>query len=898
MGVALHREINKSRTRDSRRSLIAHWTPDAKIALRMLSENAQRVYTFLLALFLASAVLSRGGLARPNWYVCLVLLALINLIFWLNSRAVAVTAVLPRLVWAAAFALPIFVLFQLVPLPVSVLRFISPAHADLVDRLSRVGVSSKFAAISIAPEITSSYLVRIIACLLVFLVVRTLALQAREHNPWLPVLPLIAIACVEAVMGLIQSANGADSVAGSYGNKNHFAGLLEMTVPLTIAFGLALLNGPRTRSNVRSGKPLAGAVVLLLGGVCIAGLVASISKMGYIACLSGLLVMSAVGLSMILRGWQRWVAALALAGLFTFALVFLPSDELMRAFGSLFADEWTTGEGRWPIFLNTFGLIRAYALVGCGLGTFQTGFLKYQTAVIDRTFTYAHNDYLQLFSELGVLGFLLIAVLMLSIMWRALRVASQPHDRTAGFLALGCVGALTSIGIHSFADFNTYIPANAVVLAWIAGIAASLSVHSNSGRRETTFNGGFLRVAAIALSLALAICAGAWMLFDTRYRNDAKAERLFCEFDICDTSAALGRQAGAVGGNTAALPLGELMHALERDPASPERWCDLGEAFSIRGKAEAARYAFSTAIALGPYVPVVLMRSAHFELDKHEEKRAIQEEARVLERTAAYDSEIFEWFRRNKLPAPDVLENAFTGDARAPRAYLRYWMMLPDSGSAATVWHWILMHSYADEPLARDYVNFLFNAGQAENAAKAWAVFLDGRRGGYLESDWIYNGDFESEPSGLAFDWKLEGLADRVDVTRDAGVSHTGSHALRIQFLSKENVNFAQTFQTAFVRPGAYRFEAFIKTEGITTDEGVGFELSSDAFHVDIKTEKLRGTHDWTRIEETVVIPPGAHLLMIRVIRQPSLKFDNLISGTAWIDSVRLVSVGPEAKAR
>jgi O-antigen ligase len=84
---------------------------------------------------------------------------------------------------------------------------------------------------------------------------------------------------------------------------------------------------------------------------------------------------------------------------------------------------------------------------------------------------YAHNDYLQYFSELGLVGFALALVplaMALSTIWRNWR-RSRPDYR---WLSLACAASLLAIGLHSFVDFNLYVPANMFLLAYVLGIAA------------------------------------------------------------------------------------------------------------------------------------------------------------------------------------------------------------------------------------------------------------------------------------------------------------------------------------------------------------------------------------------------------------------------------------------
>ena len=113
---------------------------------------------------------------------------------------------------------------------------------------------------------------------------------------------------------------------------------------------------------------------------------------------------------------------------------------------------------------------------------------------------------------------------------------------------------------------------------------------------------------------------------------------------------------------------------------------------------------------------------------------------------------------------------------------------------------------------------------------------------------------------------------------------------MRIHFEGKENLDYNDVGQVAFVKPGHYRFEAYVRTDGITTDRGVGFHIydRESSSHLDLRTEELTGTHDWKRLDRVVVVPRETRLLAIEVSRQPSMKFDNQIRGTVWIDSVKL----------
>ena len=140
-----------------------------------------------------------------------------------------------------------------------------------------------------------------------------------------------------------------------------------MVLPLTIGYAIVLFKGDRRRApsiaGVLRGYLLAAVAVLIL-----AGLLVSLSKMGFVAGLCGLFAMGALALWPQLNGWKRWAAAAGLVLVFLAIFIFLPSDELVTRFGGLFSESSMTGEGRLRIWVNTLRLIRAYRVFGSGFG--------------------------------------------------------------------------------------------------------------------------------------------------------------------------------------------------------------------------------------------------------------------------------------------------------------------------------------------------------------------------------------------------------------------------------------------------------------------------------------------------------------------------------------------------
>jgi hypothetical protein len=124
----------------------------------------------------------------------------------------------------------------------------------------------------------------------------------------------------------------------------------------------------------------------------------------------------------------------------------------------------------------------------------------------------------------------------------------------------------------------------------------------------------------------------------------------------------------------------------------------------------------------------------------------------------------------------------------------------------------------------------------------------------------------------------------------DETVRSSGTRSLRIRFDATQNPGEIGVEQTVFLPPGRYRFQAHVRTQDISTDQGVGFRLTSEDAPqpLNVTTDALRGTTEWTLVERMFEAPPGGALTRVSVVRKPSLKFDNLISGTVWIDQVSI----------
>lgn len=306
-----------------------------------------------------------------------------------------------------------------------------------------------------------------------------------------------------------------------------------------------------------------------------------------------------------------------------------------------------------------------------------------------------------------------------------------------------------------------------------------------------------------------------------------------------------------------AAPGSEARTALQRSPHDPYRWADLGEALLEAGRKEQARYCYERVEALAPRVPPFLLRAANFHFLIGDPRRALPITARILGMIPDYDAVIFSQYTRLAENA-DVLRFGLPEDPRAARSWLRFVMQAGRLKDARQSWDWLAGRGFADDAVAGEYARFLIQQGLPEAASLAWA-----------------------RPVG-PFDWSL---------ARSAGVEIARKgDSLRIRFAGTENLDITAASKLVFVRPGTYRFRARIRTDGVTTDQGIRFRIADAEVpaRLNLTFGQFTGANPWSDVQQDLVVPPQTSLLRVQVIREPSMRFDNRIAGTAWIDGLSL----------
>jgi tetratricopeptide (TPR) repeat protein len=329
---------------------------------------------------------------------------------------------------------------------------------------------------------------------------------------------------------------------------------------------------------------------------------------------------------------------------------------------------------------------------------------------------------------------------------------------------------------------------------------------------------------------------------------------------------------------------------LIRDATAPARWCDLAEAFEQGGEIERAEYCFGRALAYGPNQPPIWLRAAEYDLRRGQAERAAAKLARILTLVEEYDPVVFEMFDAMPLRAGALLGRGVPAMPRPARAWLRHQIGTANAAGAEATWSWIRKHGFADDALAGEYADFLIRQGRHEQAARDWAEYLGARRGDYRRSNFIFNGSFEWPPTGAPFDWRIAQVPG-AEAGIEAGGGYAGFNALRIRFLGRDNLEFRHVSQKTALGAGRWRLEAWVRSEELTTNEGVRLCVAGLA-GPEAVSEAVTGSSPWRKLGVEFTVPSGGRLAEIQIFRRASLKLDNKIRGTVWIDAVRLEPLG------
>jgi Tetratricopeptide repeat len=324
-------------------------------------------------------------------------------------------------------------------------------------------------------------------------------------------------------------------------------------------------------------------------------------------------------------------------------------------------------------------------------------------------------------------------------------------------------------------------------------------------------------------------------------------------------------------------------------------WADLGSAYDWAGRPNDALRALDRARELFPNSPDINWRLANF----YVRARKIPEALRALRKVLGGDSvsrrDVF-LLASNATPDNEqILDEMIPADTAIFLDDLNFQMGKGDTAAARQTWdRFVKLNLPFELSQAFPYLDGLIRHRELDPLAEAWSLlatrFPTEIRPRHSAPNAITNGSFEFDALNGGLDWRVapvEGAVARADSQEYSD----GVHSLRIEFDGAHNLEYGQVFQYVPVQPGTrYRFSGDMRVKGITTDSGPRFEIydAYDMGKLFYSTENLLGTSGWSAQHLEFKTNHDTRLLIVRVARPASRKFDNRIAGIVWIDHLNL----------
>ncbi len=276
---------------------------------------------------------------------------------------------------------------------------------------------------------------------------------------------------------------------GPFVNRNHFAGWMLLALCLGSGYlgGRITLAGGRLKNSVREyllwvGSPEASGILMTAAGLAVmaVSLVWTLSRSGMAAGCIALSVLAAAGLGSRGRGWRRILVTttivLALAG----AATWRGLDTVAASYGDTRTLEW-----RFALWRDTVAPLKDFWRIGSGLNTYGTVMILYPQSDPSVHAQQAHNDYLQLAVEGGLLVIVPWLLAGALVVRRIARRLVEPQDEMTWWIRMGAVASICGIAVQELSDFSLQIPGVALLFATCVALAIHEPVRSHSRRRTS-----------------------------------------------------------------------------------------------------------------------------------------------------------------------------------------------------------------------------------------------------------------------------------------------------------------------------------------------------------------------------------------------------------------------------
>ena len=382
---------------------------------------------------------------------------------------------------------------QLLPLPASFVKFISPGAYEVYSPILSLSGDSDWISLSVDKRATLHEMLRVGTCCLMYIL--TVQLLSYPDKLRSATNIVVFLAAAIAFLAIVQNVSSPDKIYwmrrvpenaqpfGPWVNPNQFAGYIELLCPL--AFALFLFYKPRVsgyeslREKFVSFFTVPGIHFHFFLGF---GMVLMVLSVFVSLCRGGILSVIVAGVVFILLVKWKFPGRGKTTFLFISVCILLATswfgwDIILSEFNQGFDQEGNLSDGRLTLWSDTFEIIKNFPAFGAGFGSFLYIYPLYKTIGDSLIYDHAHNDYLELLTDGGVIGITLVAWFVLAVLFHGWKLVRVRRDRYAVLVGIGCISGIIALLAHSITDFNMHNSAVAYYFFFLCGLlVASVNI--------------------------------------------------------------------------------------------------------------------------------------------------------------------------------------------------------------------------------------------------------------------------------------------------------------------------------------------------------------------------------------------------------------------------------------
>lgn len=343
--------------------------------------------------------------------------------------------------------------------------------------------------------------------------------------------------------------------------------------------------------------------------------------------------------------------------------------------------------------------------------------------------------------------------------------------------------------------------------------------------------------------------------------------------------------------------------ATRLDPHAALLWTALASSYEATAQPGKARQAYIKAQAAYPVSAEVAWQYGNFLIGQGETREAAAQVRRALLEKPELVPGAVSQFSKAGVDLNQILEQVLPARREDYLAALNYFLSQNENDAALATWGKLAgLGQKLPLNASMDLIDNLIAVRRAHDAELVWRQALaSAGRASQLNTSGslIFNGNFEHNLVNGGFGWRwIPTRGALLDLVGD--ITHSSTQSARVTFDGTANPDFSGLRQYVPVSPGVrYHFSAYIRTDAISTDSGPQFVIRTchDPLQQLAQTPMMIGTHPWTEVRTDFTTGANTDCINVVLRRAPSRIFVNRMSGTVWVDNVRLFPAAAGGKS-